>query len=81
MMTKHEKRAVVERLVRLVGPDATKADLARRLDVRPQDIQNWCLRGIPATRVDSIEREFDGAISKHEMRPDCFSAADETAAA
>lgn len=77
MATKFEK--VIDDLVALCGEDATKADLARRVqlvfpkvDIGLQDINNWRSRGIPVAKCDAIEREFD--FPKHRMRPEAFLA-------
>ncbi len=75
MATKFEK--VINDLVALCGEDATKADLARRVqlvfpkvDIGLQDVNNWRTRGIPVAKCDAIEREF--GYSKHLMRPEAF---------
>lgn len=60
-MSKELKRAIKQ-----VG--LTK--LARRLGVRPNVLDHWRNRGIPAKRVLALERET--GISRHVLRPDLY---------
>lgn len=68
-MDEEHYEQVIDRLVELAG---SKAEIARRMGVRPQDIQNWGARGIPLSKCNQIEREF--SVPMHELRPDAFSA-------
>lgn len=61
MSTKH--RRVVERIAEIAG---SKADLARRLNVSPQTVNNWISRGIPLAMCPVISAEF--GIPMHELR-------------
>lgn len=64
MNNEHAKQ-VIDRLAALAG---SKAELARRMKVRPQDIQNWVARGIPLAKCTAVAQEFD--IPLHELRPE-----------
>jgi DNA-binding transcriptional regulator YdaS (Cro superfamily) len=52
-----------------------KSELARRLGVKVQSIQQW--KRIPAERVLDVERIT--GIPRHKLRPDLYPAAREAA--
>jgi len=56
-----ENQKVVERLAALAG---SKADLARRLRVSPQAVNNWVTRGIPLAMCPVISAEFGIPMSE-----------------
>ena len=56
----------LKRVIKQVG--LTK--LAHRLGVRPNVLDHWRNRGIPAKRVLALERET--GISRHVLRPDLY---------
>lgn len=64
----------VERAAAAAG---NKSELARRLGVKVQSIQQW--RRIPAERVLDVERVT--GISRHDLRPDIYPAPAEERAA
>lgn len=64
-----ESVKALERAIQIVG---TQAELARRIKTRPQVIQNWRGRGIPAERVLDVERATGGQVSRHDLRPDLY---------
>lgn len=59
----------IQRAIESVG---SQADLARLLEVLPQHITNWKKRGVPAERCIAIETATDGAVTRHDLRPDVF---------
>ena len=51
------------------------AAIARKLGVTQQRIHNWGVRGrVPAEFVIELERLSDGAVTRHDLRPDIFGA-------
>lgn len=47
--------------------------LANKLGLKKQAVSQW--ERAPAKRVIDIENAVDGAVSRHELRPDIFGAA------
>lgn len=66
------KISAVERAAAAVG---SKSELARRLGVKVQSIQQW--HRIPAERV--LQVEVLTGIPRHELRPDLYPIERETA--
>lgn len=65
-MTTH----AIERAAQLLGGQSA---LARKLGCTPQAVSKMCSTGrVPAERVLAIESATDGAISRHELRPDLY---------
>jgi DNA-binding transcriptional regulator YdaS (Cro superfamily) len=60
---------------RAISSAGTAAELARRLGVLPQHINNWRKRGVPAERCVAIECATEGVVTRHELRPDVFGPA------
>lgn len=46
--------------------------LASALGIKPQVINNWRTRGVPATRAIAIEQAIGGAVSRHELCPEIY---------
>lgn len=67
-MSKSRNERVIDDLVEIVG--GNKADLARRLNVLPQDINNWRRRGVPLNKCALIEHEL--GYPMRQLRPDVF---------
>lgn len=45
--------------------------LAKKLNIKPQNVQHWCLTGvIPAKHVINVEKAT--GISRHILRPDLY---------
>lgn len=61
----NEETSPVERAAAAAG---NKSELARRLGVKVQSIQQW--KRIPAERVLDVERVT--GIPRHELRPDLY---------
>lgn len=59
------RKSPVERAAKAVG---SKSELARRLGVAVQSIQQWSR--IPAERVSDVEKVT--GIPRHELRPDLY---------
>lgn len=50
--------------------------LARAIGVSQGAVSNWFARGqVPADKCRAIEVATDGAISRHDLRPDIFGEA------
>lgn len=50
------------------------AGLAARLETRPQNVNNWRRRGVPANQCARIAVAVDHAVTPHQLRPDVFPA-------
>lgn len=66
------RKTPLEKAVAAVG---SKSELARRLNVAVQSIQQW--DRIPAERVHDVERV--SGVPRHELRPDLYPKAREAA--
>ncbi|MCE4544616.1 MULTISPECIES: helix-turn-helix domain-containing protein [unclassified Caballeronia] len=67
-MTTH----AIERAAQLLGGQSA---LARKLGCTPQAVSKMCSTGrVPAERVLAIENATEGAITRHELRPDLYPA-------
>lgn len=60
----------IERAIRILG---TQRKLAEKLCVTPQAIAKWRKR-VPGERVLGIEAATNGAVTRHELRPDLYPA-------
>ena len=61
------KDKALERAISAAGGPAA---LARQLGVRPQAVSQW--QRVPAERVLDVVRAAEGAVSRHELRPDIY---------
>ncbi|MFM7012044.1 MAG: YdaS family helix-turn-helix protein [Betaproteobacteria bacterium] len=52
----------------------SEAALARALKKRPSHIWHWKRTRVPAEICVDIERESNGKVSRHQLRPDLFDA-------
>lgn len=54
--------------------EVSQAELARRVDVTPSMVSQWITghRPIAAEKVIPIEQATNGAVSRHELRPDIY---------
>ena len=69
-MTTH----AIERAAQLMGGQSV---LARKLGCTPQAVSKMCATGrVPAERVLAIEEATDGAVSRHDLRPDLYPSQD-----
>lgn len=51
----------------------TKARLARKINIKPQALQQWLTSGIvPADRVLSVAGAVDYQVTPHDLRPDLY---------
>lgn len=65
-MTTH----AIERAAQILGGQSA---LARKLGCTPQAVSKMCSTGrVPAERVLAIENATEGAITRHELRPDLY---------
>ena len=61
----------MEHLKRAIGVVGSQAELARRLNVVQQVVNNWMRRGnVPAEYCPAIERATGGQVRCEELRPD-----------
>lgn len=62
----------ITRCIELVG----LAELARRNGVTYQALRKWERNRIPADRcagfIDSVNRDYPGAVTEHQLRPDLW---------
>lgn len=73
-MTTH----AIERAAQLAGGQSA---LARKLGCTPQAVSKMCSTGkVPAERVLAIESAVDGAVTRHELRPDIYPTEQQVAA-
>ena len=60
----------IQKAVFIVGGQSA---LARKLKKTPQAIQKWCSKNhVPASQVIPVESAVDGAVTRHELRPDLY---------
>lgn len=52
----------------------SQASLAKAVGVVPMAISNWKKRGVPPEKAKAIEKVTDGAVKRHQLRPDIFDA-------
>lgn len=77
------RRAAIEKAIDAVGG---VTELAKRLKVSPQVIQNWRSRGVPAVRVLDLERATvmeeggDPRVTRSDLRPDLYPPEERAAA-
>jgi DNA-binding transcriptional regulator YdaS (Cro superfamily) len=75
-MKKSRKRsrlsASQKALLRVIDMHGSENSLAKKLGVAQQTINNWLDRGIPPHRVLGIEKASNGAVTRHELRPDIY---------
>lgn len=55
--------------IKIIG---TQAKLAELLKVTPMAVTQWKKRRIPDWAVIPIEAATDGAVTRHELRPDIY---------
>ena len=61
----------MEHLKRAIAVAGSQADLARRINVVQQVVNNWLRRGnVPADYCPAIERATGGAVRCEDLRPD-----------
>lgn len=46
------------------------SELARRMTIKPQVVNNWRTRGVPAERVLAIEEAAGGVVTRFELAPE-----------
>jgi DNA-binding transcriptional regulator YdaS (Cro superfamily) len=62
--------APIRRAIALVG---SQTELARRLGIQPQSVQQWAANGeIPLKRVPAVAEALNHEMSFSELRPDYF---------
>jgi DNA-binding transcriptional regulator YdaS (Cro superfamily) len=77
------KTAALEKAITAVGG---LTELAHRLKVSPQVIQNWRTRGVPAQRVLEVERATvmeegsEPRVTRFDLRPDLYPPEERAAA-
>ena len=59
-----------ESLRDVIDAAGSAAKIAEHLGIKPQAISQWSQ--VPALRVIAIERFLNGAVTRHEMRPDIY---------
>ena len=56
----------------------SKARLARKIEIKPQALQQWLASGIvPADRVLSVARAVEYQVTPHDLRPDLYPHAED----
>ncbi|UGB46968.1 helix-turn-helix domain-containing protein [Frateuria edaphi] len=62
--------------------DNAQAELARRINVAPQLVWQWCdgRRPVPAHRCLAIEQATNGVVTRFDLRPDVFGSLQPTSA-
>jgi DNA-binding transcriptional regulator YdaS (Cro superfamily) len=59
-------------LLKAVQMCKTQQKLAEKCHVKQQYISDWIKNGLPPNRVLSIEKAVNGAVTRHELRPDIY---------
>lgn len=69
-----KKQTPLEALRRAIDAAGSQEELAKRLSLRQSAISNWVVRKqrVPAERVVQVEAAVDGAVKRHELRPDLY---------
>lgn len=64
----------IRALQRAIDHAGGQSALARKLRVQQKHVWNWLnrQRQVPGGRVIDIERATDGAVTRHELRPDLY---------
>lgn len=58
-----------EKAIDLVG---SQSEMARRLGKKQGHVWKWRRDGVPAEYVIRVETATNGAVSRHELRPDIY---------
>jgi DNA-binding transcriptional regulator YdaS (Cro superfamily) len=71
-------RKALERAVKICG---SQSELARRLGgkIKQQHIHYWLENGLSPVQAIPIEQAVNGAVTRHELRPDVFGEKAEAA--
>jgi DNA-binding transcriptional regulator YdaS (Cro superfamily) len=59
-------------LLRAIRLSISQKNLAGKCSATQQEISDWLKKGIPPTRVISVEKAVNGAVTRHELRPDIY---------
>lgn len=59
-------------LKRAIAAADGQSELARRIGVKPQTVQQMLRKGVPAERAIQIERAVAGQVTRYELRPDIY---------
>jgi len=46
--------------------------LAAKCKATQQEISDWLKKGVPPGRVISVEKAVNGAVTRHQLRPDIY---------
>lgn len=65
----------LQRAIKIVG---SRRALARALNISPAAVSQWT--EVPVKRVLAIEALTDGAVCRHELRPDIYPSSPKTEA-
>lgn len=69
------RKTALKRAIDLVGG---QNELAKSLGVYQSRVNNWLnrdIQGVPAEFCATIEKLTEGAVTCHQLRPDCFPVA------
>lgn len=72
MEATHAPRQALDQAIRSAG---SQSELARRIGVNQQNISHWLNKAngtVPAEQVIPIETATDGAVTRHQLRPDIY---------
>jgi DNA-binding transcriptional regulator YdaS (Cro superfamily) len=72
-MTKSERLQMFWALEKAIEHQDGTANMAEKLGVSRQAINQWKTRGIPAERAVQIEKLLEGQVSRKQLRPDLFT--------
>jgi len=73
MITNLEKEAL-EEAIKVIG---SQVALAKLFNIKPQSVNQWLLKGVPAERVISIEiatKRKGCKVSRYKLKPSIFKA-------
>ncbi len=76
--SKKPQHSALLKAIELAG--GKQESLAKLCGVRQQNVSKWLRRedGVPLKRVIDIEKALNGAITRHQLRPDFFLKTDFT---
>lgn len=72
MITESEKEAL-EEAISVIG---SQVALAKLFNIKPQSVNQWLLKGVPAERVLSIEmatKRKGHKVSRYKLKPSIFN--------
>lgn len=68
-----EENQALREAIKIAG---SGVELAKRIGVTPQAVNQWLRQGVPPSRVLAVERAVEGKVSRQQIRPDIYPPAE-----